>query len=134
MHHLIAIAYAAAAVVFLGLDFVWLGLVARSTYRSWIGELMRDEINLTAAVLFYLVYVVGLVFFAVGPALKGGSWQTAAVYGGLFGFFAYGTYELTNFATLKDWPIAMVVVDMAWGTALSAIAATAGFAAARQFG
>jgi uncharacterized membrane protein len=132
MRHLVA--YAAAAAVFLGLDFVWLGLVAKSAYRSWIGHLLRDEIHAAAAVLFYLVYVVGLVIFAVAPALKDGAWQTAALYGALFGFFAYGTYELTNYATLKDWPFAMVVVDMAWGTALSAMAATAGYAAARQFG
>lgn len=132
MRHVVA--YVAAAVVFLGLDFVWLGLVAKAAYRSWIGPLMRDEIHVTAAVLFYLVYVIGLVIFAVAPALKGGGWQTAALYGALFGVFAYGTYELTNYATLKDWPVAMVVVDMAWGTALSAVAATAGYAAARQFG
>ncbi|MDZ3837467.1 MAG: DUF2177 family protein [Rhodospirillales bacterium] len=132
MRHLVA--YAAAAVVFLGLDFVWLGLVAKSAYRSWIGHLMRDEIHAVAAVLFYLVYVVGLVIFAIAPALKDAAWQTAALYGALFGFFAYGTYELTNYATLKDWPFAMVAVDMAWGTALSAVAATAGYAAARQFG
>jgi uncharacterized membrane protein len=132
MRHLIA--YAAAAIVFLGLDFVWLGLVAKSAYRSWIGHLMRDEIHAVAAVLFYLVYVVGLVIFAIAPALKDTAWQTAALYGALFGFFAYGTYELTNYATLKDWPFAMVAVDMAWGTALSAVAATAGYAAARQFG
>jgi uncharacterized membrane protein len=132
MRHLVA--YVAAAVVFLGLDFVWLGLVAKSTYRSWIGHLMRDEIHAVAAVLFYLVYVVGLVIFAVAPALKDTAWQTAALYGALFGFFAYGTYELTNYATLKNWPFAMVVVDMAWGTALSAAAATVGYAAARHFG
>jgi uncharacterized membrane protein len=129
MRHVVA--YAAAAVVFLGLDFAWLGFVAKSAYRSWIGPLMRDEIHVTAAVLFYLVYVVGLVIFAISPALKEGAWQTAALYGALFGFFAYGTYELTNYATLKDWPLAMVAVDMAWGTALSAVAASAGYAAAR---
>jgi uncharacterized membrane protein len=132
MRHLVA--YAAAAVVFLGLDFVWLGLIAKSAYRSWIGHLMRDEIHVVAAVLFYLVYVVGLVIFAIAPALKDTAWQTAALYGAMFGFFAYGTYELTNYATLKDWPFAMVAVDMAWGTVLSAIAAAAGYAAARQFG
>lgn len=125
-------AYVAAAVVFLGLDFVWLGFVAKDAYRSWIGPLMRDEINVVAAVLFYLVYVIGLVIFAVSPAVKAGGWQTAALYGALFGFFAYGTYELTNYATLKDWPLAMVIVDMAWGMALSAVAAAAGYAAARH--
>ena len=132
MRHLAA--YAAAAVVFLGLDFVWLGVVAKNAYRSWIGHLMRDEIHATAAILFYLVYVVGLLIFAVAPALKDAAWQTAALYGALFGFFAYGTYELTNYATLKDWPVAMVAVDLAWGTALSAVAAVAGYTAARQFG
>lgn len=131
MHYIVA--YVSTAVVFLGLDFLWLGFVARSLYRDWIGPLMRDEINMAAAGAFYLVYVVGLVIFAVAPALKSGSWQTALVYGALFGLFAYGTYEMTNFATLKGWPVAMVVVDMAWGTALSAAAATAGFAITRYF-
>jgi uncharacterized membrane protein len=126
------VAYVSAAVVFLGLDFAWLGFLARNAYRSWIGGLMRDELNVSAAVLFYLVYVVGLVIFAIAPALKAGSWQTAALYGALFGFFAYGIYELTNYATLKDWPFAMVVVDMAWGTALSAFAAIAGYAITRH--
>lgn len=126
------VAYVSAAVVFLGLDFVWLGFLAKNAYRSWIGGLMRDELNVSAAVLFYLVYVVGLVIFAIAPALKAGSWQTAALYGALFGFFAYGIYELTNYATLKDWPFAMVVVDMAWGTALSAFAAIAGYAITRH--
>lgn len=127
------VAYVSTAIVFLGLDFLWLGFVARTRYRDWIGALMRDEINMAAAGAFYLVYVVGLVIFAVAPALKSGSWQTALVYGALFGLFAYGTYEMTNFATLKGWPVAMVVVDMAWGTALSAAAAAAGYAVTRYF-
>ncbi len=125
------IAYVSTAVVFLGLDFLWLGFVARTLYRDWIGALMRDELNMAAAGAFYLVYVIGLVIFAVAPALKTGSWQTALIYGALFGVFAYGTYEMTNFATLKGWPVAMVITDMAWGTALSAVAAVAGFAITR---
>ena len=129
MRHLVA--YVAAAVVFFGLDFVWLGLVAKSTYRSWIGHLMRDEIHAVAAILFYLVYVVGLVIFAVAPALKDSAWQTAALYGALFGFFAYGTYDLTNLATLRGWSVSVTVVDMAWGAILTASSSLAGFLAAR---
>lgn len=125
------IAYVSTAAVFLGLDFLWLGFVARTLYRDWIGALMRDELNMAAAGAFYLVYVIGLVIFAVAPALKTGSWQTAPIYGALFGVFAYGTYEMTNFATLKGWPIAMVITDITWGTALSAMAAVAGFAITR---
>ena len=127
------VAYIATAVIFLGLDSLWLGVVAQSTYRRWIGHLMADETNMVAAFLFYMAYVVGLVIFAVAPALRDGAWSTAVIYGALFGLFAYGTYEMTNFATLRDWPIAMVLADLAWGTALSAVSAVAGYAITRYF-
>lgn len=125
------VAYIATAVIFLGLDALWLGVVARTAYRSWIGHLMAAEIDMMAAFWFYLAYVVGLVIFAVSPALRDGMWTTAVIYGALFGFFAYGTYEMSNFATLRDWPIRMVIVDLAWGTTLSAISAVSGYAITR---
>ncbi len=127
------VAYVSTAVVFLGLDALWLGLVVRTAYRGWIGHLMADNINMAAAGAFYLVYVVGLIVFAVAPALRDGAWSTAVIYGALFGLFAYGTYEMSNFATLRDWPISMVIVDMLWGTALSAASAVAGWAITRYF-
>ena len=127
------IAYVATAVAFLALDFVWLGTVANSFYRSQLGPLMRDPINLPAAGLFYLIYVAGLIIFAVAPALSGGSWRTALVYGALLGLVAYGTYDLTNLATVRDWPLALSIVDLSWGTAVSGVAATVGFLIARRF-
>lgn len=125
------VAYIATAVIFLGLDALWLGVVARPAYRRWIGHLMADDIDMMAAFWFYLAYVVGLVIFAVSPALRDGAWTTAVIYGALFGFFAYGTYEMSNFATLRNWPIRMVVVDLAWGTTLSAVSAFAGYTITR---
>lgn len=125
------VAYLSTAVVFFGLDALWLGVIARTAYRRWIGHLMADEINLMAAFWFYLAYVFALIIFAVAPALREGAWTTAVIYGALFGLFAYGTYEMSNFATLRDWPIRMVIVDLAWGTALSATSAYAGYAITR---
>ena len=127
------VAYLAAVITLFAVDLVWLGIVAKSFYREQIGPLMLDEINILAAVLFYALYVVGVVIFAVSPALHTGSWRTAIILGALFGFFAYATYDMTNLATLRGWPIAMVVVDIAWGTFLTAISASAGFLVTHRF-
>jgi uncharacterized membrane protein len=93
---------------------------------------MMDRPNMSAAALFYLIYVVGIVLFAVGPALKNESLVYAIAYGALFGFFTYATYDLTNYATLKDWPVMVAVVDTAWGTALAGFSAGAGYLLSRQ--
>jgi uncharacterized membrane protein len=126
------VAYIAAAIVFFGLDFVWLGTVAIGFYRRMIGPLMREKPNFAAAGLFYLLYIGGIVYFAIAPALAGGDWSKAAVSGGVFGFLAYATYDITNLSTLKNWPIRMCVVDIAWGTVATGLAATAGYAAVRS--
>ncbi len=120
-------AYALTLIVFLGLDALWLGLVARGFYASQLGHLMRDNVNFAAAGAFYLAYVAGIVFFAVAPALAEGSWRKAAVHGVLLGLLAYGTYDMTNLATLRNWPVAMSVVDIAWGGLLTGAAALAGY-------
>lgn len=120
------VAYVVTAVVFLGIDAVWLGKVATGFYKNNIGHLMLDRPNFLAAGGFYAFYVVGILIFAVFPALRSGSLGTAVFYGGLFGFFTYATYDMTNYATLKGWPIAVVGVDVLWGTVLTAVAATAG--------
>ena len=120
-------AYLATLVVFLAVDSVWLGVVARNFYASQLGNLMRDNINFLAAGGFYLAYVAGIVFFAVAPALTAESWSKAALNGAVLGLIAYGTYDMTNLATLRDWPIAMSVVDMAWGGVLTGASAVAGF-------
>ena len=115
------------AIVFFGLDFVWLSTISTSFYRSRIGALLLDQPNLGVAGLFYLVYVAGIVHFAVMPAVNGASWVTALVNGALLGLVAYGTYDMTNLATLKNWSVSVSVVDMIWGVALTATAATCGY-------
>ena len=116
--------YIAGLVAFLVIDFIWLKYIALSFYREQIGHLMLDKPNLGIALLFYLFYVVGVVVLAVNPALEKGQWMTAALYGGLLGFVAYGTYDITNLATLKTWPPIVAVVDIIWGTVLTASVAT----------
>ena len=122
-----AVAYAASAAVFFGIDFIWLSTVSTSFYRSRIGVLLLDQPNLGVAGLFYLVYVAGIVHFAVIPAVNSASWTTALINGALLGLVAYGTYDMTNLATLKNWSVAVSVVDMTWGVALTATAATCGY-------
>jgi uncharacterized membrane protein len=121
------IAYLTTAVVFLAIDMVWLGFVAKTFYRDRIGHLLAEDFNLVAATGFYLFYVIGIVIFAVAPALQSGSWKTALTMGALFGLFAYATYDMTNLATLRGWPVAVTVVDMAWGTVITGVSATAGY-------
>ncbi len=104
--------------VFFLIDLVWLGVVAKDFYQRHLGYLMRPQVNWTAAILFYLVFIVGIVLFAVKPALEAQSASRALVYGALFGFFTYATYDLTNLATVKDWPAIVTVVDLVWGTVL----------------
>jgi uncharacterized membrane protein len=121
------IAYGLTALVFLPLDFLWLRIVGQGFYRERLGDILADEFRLAPAVAFYLLYLVGVVIFAVQPALAAGSWLTALVYGALFGFFAYATYDLTNMATLRQWSWAVTVVDIAWGTVLTGFSAAVAF-------
>lgn len=127
------VAYAAGAVTFFALDMLWLGVVAREFYRRGYGDMLLDQPLYGPAALFYLAYVAGVVFFAVWPALQGGGWITALGYGALLGLLCYGTYDMTNLATLKGWPVRVAIVDMAWGTILTGTAAVAAYAAARSF-
>lgn len=122
-----AVAYLSTAVVFFILDFVWLSTVATSFYRNRLPDVISTDVNYPAAVLFYLIFVAGIVIFAVSPALQTGRWTTALVYGALFGFMAYATYDLTNQATLKQWSTVVTIVDMAWGTFASAVSASLSF-------
>jgi uncharacterized membrane protein len=126
------IAYGVCALVVGGLDFLWLSSTSGPLYHRAVGAVMAENPNMTAAVAFYLIYIVGVLVFAVRPALSSGDWRAAALYGALFGFFAYATYDLTNLATLKVWSLRISLIDMAWGTALTATAASAAaFAAIR---
>jgi len=113
--------------VFFLIDMLWLGIVARGFYRSQLNVILSDQVNWAAAVVFYLIYIVGILFFAVRPAINNGSWIQAVILGALFGFFTYATYDLTNLATIKDWPMAIVVVDVVWGMSLCGLVSLSSF-------
>jgi uncharacterized membrane protein len=106
--------------VFFLIDMIWLVLVAKKFYQDQIGFLMRPDINWFAAIMFYLLFISGLVLFVISPAFEKHSWVHALLYGALFGLITYATYDLTNLATLKDWPLLVTVVDLIWGTVLAA--------------
>ena len=123
----------AAAVVMFPLDFVWLKTM-RPFYESQIGSIMLSEPRVGAAILFYTVYAAGIAFFAIQPNLGTGTIWSAAAYGAALGLVAYGTYDATNFATLKDFPALIMIVDWTWGTVVTAIAAAAGWALMKVLG
>lgn len=120
-------AYLTTAMVFFAIDLIWLSKVARKFYFDRLGSLLLPKPRLAAAALFYAVYVVGIVIFAVNPSLSDGTVAVAIHNGSLFGFFAYATYDMTNYATLKNWPLSVVIVDILWGSFVTAISAAAGF-------
>jgi len=124
------IAYVATLLTFLLLDGIWLGLLMAPTYRELLGSLMLDKPLLLPAAVFYCLYVIGCVVFVVLPAL---SWQRAAKLGALLGLVAYGTYDLTNWATLRDWSMQVSLMDWAWGTVATAVACTVGYLVAKRF-
>lgn len=116
--------YAATFIALALLDFLWLGVIAKGWYRDAIGHLMAPTPNWGAAGAFYLLYPVGLLVFAVLPS--GGDWLRALALGALFGAFCYGTYDISNMAVLRDWPLSITLLDIAWGAAVSAAGASAG--------
>jgi uncharacterized membrane protein len=127
------VAWAVTFVVLLVIDMVWLGFVAKDMYQQGMGDLMSPQPRLAFAAVFYLLYPVGLLVFAVVPGVEAQSVTRAAVLGGLFGLFCYGTYDLTNLAVVRNWPLALSFIDIAWGALVSGVAAAAGAAALRRF-
>jgi uncharacterized membrane protein len=125
------IAYIATGVAFLGIDAVWLSFAANKLYRPQIGPLMLDTFSVPPAALFYLVYIGGIVFFAIAPALASGRWTVALLRGAALGFLCYATYDLTNQATLRGWSTTVTIADLCWGTFVTGMAATLGFLALR---
>lgn len=119
--------YLMAFLAFFIIDMIWLGLIARTFYRKYLGFLLSPNPNWAAAILFYLLFVVGLLVFAVLPGLQAGSLSRTLVLGALFGLLTYATYDLTNLATIKGWPITVTVVDMLWGVVLASSVAFIGF-------
>ena len=113
-----------AFLVFFAIDLLWLGLVAKNLYQKHIGKLLKPNVNWVAAIIFYLIFIGGLVFFVVMPAVEQAVWTQALLIGALFGFITYATYDLTNLATMKDFPVFITLVDLAWGTFLGASTST----------
>jgi uncharacterized membrane protein len=125
--------YAAALLTFFLADMAWLGTMAPRFYRPTLGDIAISGVNRAPAMVFYALYPVGLLIFATSPALKSGSITTAAVYGALFGFFTYATYDLTNYATLRNWTLQLTLVDVSWGTILAAITSAVTFWVVSKF-
>jgi uncharacterized membrane protein len=125
--------YLATATVFLVLDILWLGTVALGFYREQMGELLAQPFNLTAATAFYLLFVIGVMIFVILPAAAAGGMSQALMMGALFGFFTYMTYDLTGLAVIRNFPAKLALVDIAWGTVLTALASAAGTYVAMKF-
>jgi uncharacterized membrane protein len=113
--------YFIALLVFFLIDILWLVVIARKLYQQELGFLMSDKPNWIAAIIFYLVFIIGVVFFVINPALEKDSWKYALFVGMLFGFITYSTYDLTNLATVKNWPFKITVIDLIWGTSLGGL-------------
>jgi uncharacterized membrane protein len=119
--------YALTVPVFFIIDLAWLGVVAKGFYQKNLKYILSPNVNWTAAIVFYLMYIAGILIFAVLPGIAKDSVRHAALWGALFGFFTYATYDLTNLALLKDWPLNIVVVDILWGVVLCTLVATLSF-------
>ncbi|MGD8880392.1 MAG: DUF2177 family protein [Desulfobacterales bacterium] len=119
--------YVLTVPVFFIIDLIWLGVAAKGFYQKNLKYILSPNVNWTAAILFYLIYIAGILIFAVLPAVTKDSLRHAALWGALFGFFTYATYDLTNLALLKDWPLNIVVVDILWGMVLCTVVAIIGF-------
>ena len=120
--------------VFFAIDLLWLGVLAKNFYQNNLTHLLSPAVNWPAALLFYFIYIGGIILFAVKPGLDAQSLTRAALWGALFGFFTYMTYDLTNLATLRDWPVKVVVVDIAWGTLLCSLVASSSYLIGRWLG
>ena len=123
--------YLVTLLAFFAVDMLWLGVVARTFYRKHLGFLLAPTPNWTAAIIFYLLFIVGILVFVVVPGLKEDSLRSTLLRAALFGLITYATYDLTNLATVKDWPVIVTVVDLIWGTVLSMAVSFAGFMAGK---
>ncbi len=123
-----ALAYVATGIAFAMIDSIWLRTMYTRLYVPEIGELLMRGVRMGPAIVFYLLYILGMMVFAVGPAIANGNWKTALINGAMLGCFAYMTYDLTNFATLKVWSLKVTILDIIWGTCLTGLAAAAGAA------
>ncbi|MBN1649910.1 MAG: DUF2177 family protein [Bacteroidales bacterium] len=121
------LSYLLTFIVFLIIDMAWLGFIAKNIYQKYLGNFLSETVNWTAAFIFYLIYIIGVSIFAIYPAVHKDSAINALLMGALFGIFTYATYDLTNLATLKGWPIQIVIIDIIWGAVLTATVSISGF-------
>jgi uncharacterized membrane protein len=119
--------YFATLVVFFAVDMVWLGLIARTFYKKHLGFLMAPDVNWYAALIFYFLFIAGILIFVVLPGIRDNSLSATILKAAMFGLITYATYDLTNLATVKNWPLIITVVDLIWGIILSTIVSIAGF-------
>lgn len=120
--------------VFIAVDLVWLGFIAKNLYANALGHLMSSKVNWTAALIFYVLFVIGLLYFVIEPALKDQNMTRLIISAALFGFMTYATYDLTNLATLKEWPLYITLIDLAWGTTLSTVVSLISYIILRRIG
>ncbi len=111
--------FAVTFVVFMGIDLIWLGFVAKNIYSKYLGYLMAPNVNWLAALIFYVIFIVGVLYFVIAPSLVDRDFTQLVIRAMLFGFMTYATYDLTNLATVRDWPITITIIDLIWGTTLS---------------
>ena len=111
--------FAVTFVVFMGIDLIWLGFVAKNIYSKYLGYLMAPNVNWLAALIFYVIFIVGVLYFVIAPSLVDRDFTQLVIRAMLFGFITYATYDLTNLATVRDWPITITIIDLIWGTTLS---------------
>jgi uncharacterized membrane protein len=121
------ISYLLTTIVFFAIDLLWLGFIAKDLYRKYLGSFLSDKVNWTAAIIFYLIFIIGIFYFSILPAVEKNSLSKAVLSGVLFGIFTYATYDLTNLATMKNWPLNIVFIDIAWGALLTGLVSTAGY-------
>lgn len=124
--------FAIALPVFFAIDMVWLGLISKNFYAKHIGALLKPDVNWVAAILFYLLFIAGLVVFVIMPAFEKQSWMHALLFGALFGLVCYATYDLTNLAVAKDWPLIVTIVDLIWGAVLAGSVSTVTYVIAEK--
>ena len=125
--------YIATAILFFAIDILWLGVIAKNFYNKHLGRFFRERVNWTAAIIFYSLFILGIMIFAILPGTSSASLGRTVILGVLYGLFTYATYDLTNLATLKDWPVKIVVVDILWGMVLCGLVSAGGFFVATRF-
>jgi uncharacterized membrane protein len=116
--------------IFFAVDMLWLGIIAKNFYRDKLSFIFTGEVNWAPAIIFYLIYIAGILYFSILPGLDGGNWKMVLLNGAILGFLCYATYDLTNMATIKQWPLIVVFVDIAWGTVLTGTVAVLSYLAA----